>query len=83
MSIPQGSVLGPLLFILYKIDITYASKEGHLALFADDTNIFVEGSSEEEVYEIEKTNLVLAAVHKYMIQNKIMYQQKFRKKVGQ
>ena len=51
-------------------DITYASEEGHFVYFVDDTSIFVEGSSEEEVYE--KPNLVLAAVdHEYMIQNQL------------
>ena len=39
-------------------------------LFADDTNIFVEVSSEEEV--CKKTNLILAAVdHENMIQNQL------------
>ena len=44
-GVPQGSVLGPLLFLIYVNDISQAVPGNKLKLFADDTNLFLYGKT--------------------------------------
>ena len=56
-GVPQGSILGPLLFILYINDIATCSEILRLILFADDTNIFYSNSDRSEIENVVNAEL--------------------------
>ena len=68
-GVPQGSVLGPLLFLLYINDICSCSQKLNFYLFADDTNILF---SHRDLKSLEKImNDELSNLYRWLVANKL------------
>ena len=56
-GVPQGSIFGPLLFILYIIFFSKASDLLFSILYADDTSVFIEGTAYSSIIKDINTKL--------------------------
>ena len=52
-GVPQGSILGPLLFILFVNDITSVVKSSSIKVFADDVSVYAEVSSVDDCNRLQ------------------------------
>ena len=68
-GVPQGSLLGPLLFLLYVNDLYLVTKASLPVLFADDTNIFITGKNSKEM--CDKINEDLENIREWLCCNKL------------
>ena len=68
-GVPQGSLLGPLLFLVYVNDLPSSSKILNPIMFADDTNLFYEHKNIIKFFAT--VNKELANINDWFMANKL------------
>ena len=68
-GIPQGSILGPLLFLLYINDIPNSTSKASILSFADDTTLIISHHNLKHLYKL--ANEELDNLYKWLCVNKL------------